>query len=211
MLVRSRILTATGSPAKTSLVKIKTAPERVSSSKPAALAAFIELLKIELLKIQKVHDGAYHTVRLRTPSEITPLPLISSSRSPTLSEATVLFGPISPRRTTPRRKMVCFSLFMLMVRSASTTRLPLARTATTRPDRLLVTLVAVEAAPLPDKASVEFSPSRFVTPPTLILPGSELMPEPVFKVRAVLTELAFDEVNPWTTTISIVSPTAMAL
>jgi len=75
----------------------------------------------------------------------------------------------------------------------------------------VVTLVAVEAAPLPASVSDEFSPSRFLTPPTLILPGSELMPLLVFNVRAVLTELAFDEVNPCTTTISIVSPTARAL
>src|ERR1022692_4632324 len=73
----------------------------------------------------------------RTPSEITPLPLISSSRSPMESEATVLLGPMSSRRTTPRNTMVCFSWFMLMMRSASTTRLPLARTAITRPDKFV--------------------------------------------------------------------------
>ena len=120
-------------------------------------------------------------------------------------------GPTSPGRTTPRKVIVCFSLFMLITRSASTTRFWFPSTATTRPASVVVNDEDESAAPLPARVSAECSPSNVAAPPTFSFPGSESTPELALKVRAVDTSPAFDEVKLCATTIVTTSPTAAAL
>src|SRR5208283_1189936 len=59
-LVRSPILIATGSLADASVASTKSAAETAMTRRPVVQAAFI---RMRLLKIQKVQDGAQHSMR----------------------------------------------------------------------------------------------------------------------------------------------------
>src|SRR5271165_748869 len=147
----------------------------------------------------------------RVPSLTMPLPLTSTSRFPTLLEATVLAASRSPGRTRPRRMTVSCWLFMVIWHSASTTRVPAGRTAATRPVSVVLNEVWEVACPFPDSAWAEVGENRLATPAVLSFPGRAVIPELAEKVRLVATAPVLEADKFCTTLIVTRSPTREAL
>src|ERR1700674_1486938 len=211
MLVRSRILTATGSAAESAPenADAKMSNRTSARRRPAAKADFI-CIEMRLLKIQNAQDGAQHRMRRPHPVRDHAFALdLQFEIADGVRSDRVVRSDIARAHDAAQHNGL---LLVVHVDDA----LGLDHQVAARQNGDHSTRQRCGQArsrrywPLPDKVSAECSPSRLWAAPTPMT-GTESMPELMLKVRAVPTAPAFDEVTPWTTTTVIRSPVVIAL
>src|SRR5277367_5627050 len=100
---------------------------------------------------------------------------------------------------------------MEICRSASTIKVPVGRTATTRPVSVVLSAVVEVAAAFPASTWEEVGENRLATPLVEICPGSAVIPELAVKLRLVATLPVLVEDKACDTLMVTRSPTRDAL
>src|SRR6478752_6167545 len=100
---------------------------------------------------------------------------------------------------------------MVIWRSASTTRVPLGRTAATRPVKTVLSEVSEVACALPERAWLDDGENRFATPVVFSCPGKAVIPEFAEKLRLLETLPVLEAERFWATLIVTRSPIREAL
>src|ERR1700676_2397257 len=100
---------------------------------------------------------------------------------------------------------------MAICRSASTTKVPVGRTATTRPVNIVLNAVLDVACAFPASTCEDVGENRLATPLVLICPPSAVIPELAEKLRFVATLPVLVEERFCDTLIVTRSPTRDAL
>ena len=110
---------------------------------------------------------------------VSDLPHSDKIKFLSAEDATVLLGPMSFGRTTPRMVMSSCWLFMKILRCASSTRLPLGSTAITWPVMLVWKVVLESVAPDPLSEVAEFALNSGFRPVVFRSPASPVIPDAV--------------------------------
>ena len=141
--------------------------------------------KSELLKIEQAHEEAQHLMRLANAIRDHAFALdLEFEIANAVGSDRVVRSDIAAAHHAAQ-SMVCISLFMLIMRRASTTRLPLGRTANAWAEQLVETLVA--ASPRLCQPRLRRNARRAGSARLLPRTGTESMPPLVASVRAVFT------------------------